>query len=357
MKTITDFKVSKRKLKGLLQNAEKSAEVINLIYVSDKEAGIERVRQGKSFIYLKNGKKITDKKELSRIKKLVIPPAWENVWICPLPNGHLQVTGFDVKKRKQYRYHVLWSEFRNQTKFYQLLAFGKKLPAIREQLTKDLARPGLSLEKVLAAVVMIMLETNIRIGNNVYEKLYGSFGLTTLKDQHVKINGSSVKFCFKGKKGIYHEIDLKSAKLARVVKQCRDMPGKELFQCYNEDGERKSIDSGMVNEYIKNICCDNFTTKDFRTWTGSVHAVEAFKGLPCGEGETEIKKNIVQVVDVVARRLGNTRAVCKKYYVHPSILDAYANKGLEKFFQIKEKNRDEKFSEAESILMNILETA
>src|SRR6266496_253961 len=357
MKTITDFKLSKKKLRGLLLDTEKSAEAINLVYVSDKDPGIQRVRRGKNFIYFKERKRITDKNEIVRIKKLVIPPAWEKVWICSLPNGHLQATGFDSKKRKQYRYHSLWSEFRNQTKFYQLLAFGKKLPAIREQLTKDLARPGLSLEKVLAAVVMIMLETNIRIGNNVYEKLYGSFGLTTLKDQHVKINGSSVKFCFKGKKGIYHEIDLKSAKLARVVKQCRDMPGKELFQCYDENGERKSIDSGMVNEYIKNICCDNFTTKDFRTWTGSVHAIEAFKELPCGEGETEIKKNIVQVVDIVARRLGNTRAVCKKYYVHPSILDAYANKGLEKFFQIEEKNRDEKFSEAESILMKILETA
>ena len=357
MKTIADFKVSKRKLKGLLQNAEKSAEVINLVYVSDKEAGIERVRRGENFIYFKNGKKVTDEKELSRIKRLVIPPAWENVWICPLPNGHLQVTGFDVKKRKQYRYHLLWSEFRNQTKFYQLLAFGKKLPAIRDQLAKDLARSGLSLEKVLAALVMIMLETNIRIGNNVYEKLYGSFGLTTLKDQHVKINGSSVKFCFKGKKGIYHEIDLKSSKLARVVKQCRDIPGKELFQYYDEHGEKKSIDSGMVNEYIKNICCDNFTTKDFRTWTGSVHAIEAFRELPSGDAETEVKKNIVQVLDVVAGRLGNTRAVCKKYYVHPAILDKYANKELEEFFQKKEKNRDERFSEAESVLMKILERA
>jgi DNA topoisomerase-1 len=231
------------------------------------------------------------------------------------------------------------------------------LPAIREQLEKDLGKAGLPLEKVLAAVVLIMQQTNIRVGNNMYEKLYGSFGLTTLKDKHVKINGNKVKFCFKGKKGIYHEIDLKSARLARVVKQCRDIPGKELFQYYDENGERKSIDSGMVNEYIKNICCDNFTTKDFRTWTGTVYAVESFKELGCCDTETEVKKNIVQVLDIVAKRLGNTRTVCKKYYVHPVILDMYANKQLEKFFDMNEKNLSEKFSEAECILMEILETA
>jgi DNA topoisomerase-1 len=357
MKSITDFKVSKRNLKGLLQNTEKSAEVINLVYVSDKDAGIERAKRGRNFSYIKSGKGIKDKKELSRIKGLVIPPAWENVWICSLPNGHLQATGFDTLKRKQYRYHHLWSEFRNQTKFYQLLSFGKKLPAIREQLEKDLAKPGLPLEKVLAAVVMIMQETNIRVGNSMYEKLYGSFGLTTLKDQHVKINGNSVKFCFKGKKGIFHEIDLKSARLARIVKQCRDIPGKELFQYYDENGERKSIDSGMVNEYIKNICCDNFTTKDFRTWTGSVYAIEVFKESGWSDTETEIKKSIVQALDIVAKRLGNTRTVCKKYYIHPAILDMYSDKRLEKFFQTKDSDSNDKFSEAECILMKILETA
>ena len=212
------------------------------------------MKRGRNFIYTRNGKKIIDENELLRIKKLAIPPAWENVWICNLLNGHLQATGIDTKKRKQYLYHRAWSAFRNQTKFLQLIAFGKKLPSIREQLAKDLARPGLPLEKVLAAVVMIMQETSIRVGNSMYEKLYGSFGLTTMKDKHVKVNGSSVKFCFKGKKGIYHEIDLKSARLARIIKQCKDIPGKELFQYYDEGGDRKSIDSGMVNDYIKNIC-------------------------------------------------------------------------------------------------------
>ena len=201
---------------------------------------------------------------------------------------------------------------------------------------------------------MIMQETNIRVGNEAYEKLYGSFGLTTLKDRHVKINGNSVKFSFKGKKGIYHEVDLKSAKLARIVKQCRDIPGKELFQYYNENGERRSIDSGAVNEYIKSICCDNFTAKDFRTWTGSVYAIEALQELGCCEHETEKKKRIIQALDIVAKRLGNTRAVCKKYYIHPIIEELYSSGRLETFFQLKTNTDKNKFSEAEDILMQIL---
>jgi DNA topoisomerase-1 len=353
MKTSNGFNVPKRKLKGLLQNTEKSAEVINLVYVSDKDPGIERSRHGKNFVYTKDGKKITNENDLLRIRKLVLPPAWEHVWICSLANGHLQATGFDVKKRKQYKYHSLWSEFRNQTKFSQLLEFGKKLPAIRERLAEDLSKQGLPLEKVLAASVMIMQETNIRVGNNIYERLYGSFGVTTLKDKHVKINGNSVKFCFKGKKGIYHEVDLKSAKLARIVRQCRDIPGKELFQYYNENGERRSIDSGMVNEYLKSICCDNFTAKDFRTWTGSVYAIEAFKELGCCDNETEKKKRTVQALDMVAKRLGNTRAVCKKYYIHPIVEELYSSGKLETFFQKRSTERNQ-FSEAENILMQIL---
>jgi DNA topoisomerase-1 len=325
------------------------------VYVSDNSEGIKRIKKGKSFIYLKNEKRVTDEKDLLRIKKLVIPPAWENVWICSLANGHLQATGLDAKKRKQYRYHSLWNEFRNQTKFYRLLAFGKKLPLIREQLEKDLTEPGLPLEKVLAAVVMIMQQTNIRIGSSMYEKLYGSFGLTTLKDKHVKINGSAVKFSFKGKKGVYHEIDLKSRRLSRIVKQCRDIPGRELFQYYDSNGERKAIDSGMVNEYLKNICCDDFTTKDFRTWMGSVYAIEEFKELGCCDTGTEAKQKIVQVLDKVAKRLGNTRTVCKKYYVHPILPVLYSDKSLENFFEPGKEMIEKSFSEAENILMMILE--
>ena len=356
MDTVAEFKISKRKLKGLLQDAEKSAAVIHLVYVSDKDPGIERVKRGKNFVYIKNGEKVTDKKELSRIKQLVIPPAWEKVWICSLTNGHLQATGIDAKGRKQYLYHRAWSDFRNQTKFYQLLAFGKKLPSIREQLEKDLAKPGLPLIKLLAAVVMIMQQTSIRVGNSMYEKLYGSFGLTTLKDKHVKVNGNSVKFCFKGKKGVYHEVDLKSARLARIIKQCKDIPGKELFQYYDVEGEKRSLDSGMVNEYIRNICCDNFTTKDFRTWTGTVYTIEALKELGCCETDAEAKKKIMQALDIGAKRLGNTRTVCKKYYVHPVILEMFTNKQLDALFQNEKDKNFEKLSEAENILMKILES-
>ena len=357
METFPDFKISKRKLKGLLQDAEKSATVIDLVYVSDKDPGIERVKRGKSFIYVRNENQITDEKELLRIRQLVIPPAWENVWICTLPNGHLQATGSDTKKRKQYLYHPAWCSFRNQTKFFQLLAFGKKLPSIRQQLATDLSKPGLPVEKVLSAAVTIMQHTGIRVGNSMYEKLYGSFGLTTLKDKHVQVNGNRVKFCFKGKKGIYHEIDLKSAKLARIVKQCRDIPGKELFQFYDEQGEKKSIDSGMVNDYIKNICSDNFTTKDFRTWTGTVYAMEALKKLGCCDSEAEMKKKTVEALDIVAKRLGNTRAICKKYYVHPIVLDLFASSQLDKYLQGDKIKTTEGLSEVETILMNILNSA
>ena len=355
MEVPTNIKPSGKELKGLLRNAEKSAEIINLVYVTDKTPGISRVRKGADFVYFRNEKKITNEEDLTRIKKLVIPPAWENVWICSSPNGHLQATGFDAKNRKQYRYLSSWNEFRNQTKFYQLLAFGKKLPALRGQLKKDLAKPGLPVEKILAALVLIMQETSMRVGNNSYEKLYGSFGLTTLKDKHVKINGSELRFSFKGKKGVYHDINLKSKKLAQIVKQCRDIPGSELFQYYDEQGEKKSIDSGMVNEYIKNICCDNFTTKDFRTWLGSVFAIEALKESGDPGTDSGKKEKMLRALDAVAKRLGNTRTVCKKYYVHPGILTLYTNGELRKFLGINNASQ-ENFSEAECVLLKILQT-
>jgi DNA topoisomerase-1 len=190
----------------------------------------------------------------------------------------------------------------------------------------------------------------------MYEKLYGSFGLTTLKDNHVKVNGSTMKFCFKGKKGVYHEISLKSAKVARIVKQCKDIPGKELFQYYDEQGEKRSIDSGMVNEYIKNICRESFTTKDFRTWTGTVYAIEALSELGCCESEADAKKKIVQALDLVAKRLGNTRTVCKKYYVHPVIIDLFVNNQLQELLQLEEAKSVDGLSKVERILMNILES-
>ena len=343
MENITgEEKLSKRKIKAISKDPEKTAAAINLVYVNDTQPGIQRLKNGDDFIFKLKGKKLTNKTALQRIKSLVIPPAWENVWICNLDNGHLQATGIDLKKRKQYKYHPHWNTLRNHTKYYRLLEFGKALPTIRAQLQKDLSLPGLPVEKVLALVVTLIEQTNIRIGNNFYEKLYGSFGLTTLKDKHVVINSGHLKFMFKGKKGVEHDISLKNKKLSLLVKQCRDIPGKELFQYYDEQGNRHPIDSGMVNNYIKNISGANFSAKDFRTWSGTVQAFLAFKELGLFETETEKKKKIVEALDIVAGHLGNTRTVCKKYYVHPAIISLYENKTLKRYEQMAIGNNNKK---------------
>lgn len=354
------IQLPKQALAEIIKDAVKSAEAVNLVYINDAEPGIKRLKKGDSFEYVFNSKKITHKEDLQRIKSLVIPPAWTNVWICTLDNGHLQATGIDVKNRKQYRYHPHWNTLRNQTKFYRLHEFGKALPEIRLHLEKDLAKPGMPVEKVLATVVSLMERTNIRVGNNFYEKLYGSFGLTTLKDKHVKISGNELRFTFKGKKGVHHDISIKSKRIALIVKECRDIPGKELFQYIDEKGERRMIDSGMVNNYIKEISAGDFTAKDFRTWAGTVHALLAFKEIGFSETQTESKKNIVAALDTVSKHLGNTRTVCKKYYVHPAILTLYENRGLEKYMEelnsIEKNDNKSDLTIEEKILMNILES-
>ncbi len=353
-----EIKVPKHKLLSIGSDPVKTAKAIHLTYVNDSSPGISRVKKGDKYEYFFNDKKIKDDEELLRFKHHVIPPAWTNVWISPQANGHLQVTGTDVMGRKQYKYHADWNKFRNQTKYYRLLNFGKVIPAIRLQLEKDLSLPGLPQEKVLAAVVSVMERTNIRVGNNMYEKLYGSYGLTTLKDKHVKFDGTQVKFSFKGKKGVFHDIDLKNKKLSKIVKQCRDIPGKELFQYYSENGERHSIDSGMVNEYIRKISGADFTAKDFRTWAGTVQAFLALKSIGCCETATETKRRIVEALDIVSHHLGNTRTVCKKYYVHPLILSLYESKGLEKYTAelddiLKDDNKSDLTPE-EKVVMKIL---
>ena len=349
---------TRRQLKSLVTDAEKSAAAINLIYVSDGDKGISRVKSKDGFRYVMEDKTVTDKDILARIKSLVIPPAWENVWICKHENGHLQVTGTDVKGRKQYKYHSLWTKVRNHTKFFNLYEFGKALPIMRSRLEKDLHHKDFSLEKVMALIVSVMQETGIRIGNGTYEKLYGSFGLSTLKNRHVSINGSSVKFSFKGKKGVYQDLALKSKKLARLMKQCKDIPGKELFQYYDESGNKHAVDSGMVNNYIREISGGHFTAKDFRTWTGTVQALAAFKELGCADTVTETKHKIVEMLDTVALRLGNTRTVCKKYYVHPTIIDLYECRAIEKHLKILIDQDNLKImdglSAEESVLMKIL---
>lgn len=356
-----EIKVTKQKIKSIGSDPEKTAKAINLVYVSDTDPGITRVKKGEKYEYYFKENKIVDDEDLLRIKHLVIPPAWTNVWICPKENGHLQATGLDVKGRKQYRYHADWNKFRNQTKFYRLHEFGKVLPTIRLQLEKDLAGPTLGQDKVLAAVVSLMERTNIRVGNNFYEKLYGSYGLTTLKDKHVTINGTKLKFTFKGKKGVQHDISIKNNKLSKIVKQCRDIPGKELFQYFDENGEKHSIDSGMVNDYIKNISGgSDFTAKDFRTWAGTVQALLALKSIGCCETATETKRKIVEALDIVSQHLGNTRTVCKKYYVHPLVLTLYESNELEKYTadldKIEKNDNKADLTAEEKVLMKILES-
>lgn len=354
METGAEIKITGRKLKAIVNDTVKSAEIINLNYVSDGAPGIERVKKGSGFAYLLHGATINDKETLGRIRSLVIPPAWQKVWICSDPNGHLQATGIDALGRKQYKYHPLWNTLRNQTKFYHLLDFGRALPSIRAQVAKDLSLQGLPQRKVLAAIVMLMQSTCIRIGSSMYEKLYGSYGLTTMKNKHVTITGSELVFSFKGKKGVYHDIKLKSRQLANIVKQCREIPGKELFQYLDDEGKRKPVESGMVNAYIKEISAGTFSAKDFRTWAGTVHALEAFRELGIAETQTQAQKNVVAALDMVAKQLGNTRTVCKKYYVHPLVTETYLDGGLTKFFERVEDVKDSLLSQEEEILMRLL---
>ena len=348
------------KIVKIMKDPEASARAVNLIYTSDAEsAGIIRKKRGKKFSYFKDGEKIKDKDEIKRINGLVIPPAWENVWICALDNGHLQATGFDVKKRKQYRYHPLWSALRNHTKFYRMLQFGYALPQMRLQIEQDLALRNFEKRKILALIVSLMQKTNIRIGNNAYEKLYGSFGLTTLKNKHIKIKGQKITFSFKGKKGIMHHVDLKSKRLARLVQKCKEIPGKELFQFYDDEGNHHSIDSGMVNDYIKEISGEDFTAKDFRTWSGTVSALIAFKEIGYAETHTEYKKKVKEALEIVASHLGNTSTVCRKYYVHPLVINLYENNSIKKYLdeleKIEENDGKAGLTQEEKLALKILE--
>ncbi|GEN76394.1 DNA topoisomerase IB [Chryseobacterium hagamense] len=348
------------KIVKIMKDPVASAKAVHLIYTSDAEtAGITRKKTGKKYSYYRDGEKIRDKEEITRINKLVIPPAWENVWICALDNGHLQATGIDVKKRKQYRYHPLWSALRNHTKFYRMLQFGYALPNIRLQVEKDLALRNFEKRKILALIVSLMQKTNIRIGNNAYEKLYGSFGLTTLKGKHVKVQGQKITFHFKGKKGVMHDIDLKSRRLSRLIQKCKDIPGRELFQYIDDEGNRHTVDSGMVNEYIKEISGEDFTAKDFRTWSGTVSALIAFKEIGYAETHTEYKKKVKEALEMVASHLGNTSTVCRKYYVHPLVINLYENNTIKKYLdeleQIEENDGKADLTHEEKLVLKILE--
>ncbi|RAW01788.1 DNA topoisomerase IB [Pseudochryseolinea flava] len=339
---------------------EKIARIVRLVYVNDGMPGIRRMKKGKGFRYTSSDKKSVTSETLTRIKKLAIPPAWTSVWICALDNGHIQATGFDLRKRKQYRYHSLWNEARSETKFHKLLEFGKVLPAIRAKLEDDIACNRLSREKVLATIISLMERTYIRVGNEDYEKLYGSYGVTTLKDNHVAISGSEIKFSFTGKKQVTHNISIKNKRLARIVKQCRDIPGKELFQYYDELGNRHTVDSGMVNDYIKEASGGEYSAKDFRTWAGTLNILRSLKSLGDAVTVSASKKNVIAALDEVSKKLGNTRAVCKKYYVHPSIIKLYEENNLKKYLKeldnIEEPDERTGLAHDEKVLMKILKS-
>lgn len=297
-----------------------AAKAAGLRYVNDTKPGIRR--DGGKF-FDASGAPVTDESTLARIKALVIPPAWTDVWICPQANGHLQATGRDAKGRKQYRYHAKWRTVRDDVKYERMLNFGKALPAIRAEVDRALKLPGLPRDKVLATIVYLLEATMMRIGNEEYARTNKSFGLTTLRGRHVKVEGSDIAFHFRGKSGVFHDIELHDRRLAKIIARTRELPGQELFQYLDADGERHSVDSSDVNDYLRQITGEEYTAKDFRTWSGTVLAALALQEFEKFDSETQAKKNIVRAIESVASRLGNTPTICRKCYVHPAVLEAY----------------------------------
>lgn len=314
----------KKEIHELHTDPSKSAAWAGLRYTSDARPGYSRQKAGKGFYFTdEHGERITEEKKLERLKSLVIPPAWTDVWICKSPKGHLQVTGRDEKGRKQYIYHPQWQQARNLTKFGRMIEFGHALPKLREQLENDISSRKLDRRKVTALVLTILDNALIRIGNRHYAKENASYGLTTLRDKHVKINGSSITFAFRGKKGVDQEIDLKDRRLARLVKKCKDIPGYDLFQYYDENGERQTLESGDVNEYLREVTAYDFSAKDFRTWGGTVRMVECLEQVIDEQPDLTKDKSVREAVKMVAKGLGNTPSVCSKYYIHPEVINMF----------------------------------
>src|SRR6266853_909471 len=303
-----------------------AAEDAGLRYVTDEQPGFSSKRKGEEFEYSDTkGKAIRDEQRLLRIKRLTIPPAWNDVWICPSPKGHIQATGRDARGRKQYRYHERWREVRDENKFDRLAQFAKALPDIRRRVAQDLKLPALPRRKVLATIMRLLERTFIRIGNEEYARENKSFGLTTLKNRHVKIKGAQVLFRFRGKSKRPHEVDVTDRRVAKVIAKCQDLPGQDLFQYVDEDGEVQDITSQDVNEYLRQIAGEDFTAKDFRTWGGTVLAAMALSKQEEFQTKKQANSNIKTAICAVAELLGNTPAVCRKCYVHPVIVEAYLN--------------------------------
>jgi DNA topoisomerase-1 len=306
------------------QDPAGAARAAGLRYATDRRPGITRRRAGRGFSYRSpDGRLVRDPETLARIRALAIPPAWRDVWICPAPNGHLQAVGRDARGRKQYRYHARWHERRGAAKFGRMLAFAEALPRIRARCDEDLAKPGLPREKVLAAVVRLLELTLIRVGNDEYARLNRSFGLTTLRDRHARVEGTAIRFRFRGKSGQSHEVGLRDRRLAGIVRRCQELPGQELFQYMDDAGEVRDVASDDVNGYLREASGDEFTAKDFRTWAGTVLAYRALLALQPGDDERTSRRNVVEAIRQTADRLGNTPAVARGSYVHPAVLEAY----------------------------------
>jgi DNA topoisomerase-1 len=299
-----------------------------LRYVTDEAPGIRRQRRGRHFTYVgPDGRPVRDRQTLARIRRLAVPPAYEDVWICPDPRGHIQATGRDARRRKQYRYHSRWREARDETKYAHILDFARVLPRIRRRVAADLRRKGLEREKVLAAVVALLEVTAVRVGNDEYARANRSFGLTTLRNRHARVRGNKLTFRFRGKSGVQHEIGVIDHRLAKIVRECQDLPDQQLFEYVGDDGSSHKVDSSDVNAYIREISGGDFTAKDFRTWMGTVRCAALLAKTGEAVTVTDRKRNALEAVREVARHLGNTAAVCRKCYVHPEVLAAYMDDG------------------------------
>ena len=319
---------------------QETAEAAGLVHVSDEQPGITRRRAGKGFAYYKpTGERVTDEKTLARIRSLAIPPAYTDVWICPKPNGHLQATGRDAKGRKQYRYHPKFRETRESNKYEHMLEFAKALPAIRKAIDELMRLRGLPREKVLATIVHLLETTMIRVGNTDYARQNKSYGLTTLRDRHVDVDGAELRFNFKGKSGKTWRLSVRDRRVAKIVKASQDLPGQQLFQYLDEAGERREVTSTDVNAYLREISGRDITAKDFRTWTGTVLAALALAEFEEVDSDAAAKRNIRAAIEHVAERLGNTPTICRKCYVHPEVLNAYLDRNL--VLEVREELEEE----------------
>jgi DNA topoisomerase-1 len=321
-----------------------SAEDAGLHYTNEEDLCYKRILKGKRFIYFNgDGKEITRKNLLERFRQLVIPPAWNNVLICADDSGHIQATGRDARGRKQYIYHREWTELSNSNKFERMPGFARVLPQLRKRIAADLKKKDLSREKVTAAIIRLLEETLIRVGNKIYAATNNSYGLTTLKDNHIKVDGSKLKFAFTGKSGKELRLDLKNKRVAKIIKQCQDIPGQHLFQYFDENGNRCRIDSNDINNYLSSVTGADFTAKDFRTWGGTITALNELTLYPLSENRKENEKNIVAVVKAVAGKLNNTPSVCRKYYIHPGLFESYLDGYLPKALEIASAKRNTRY--------------